>query len=218
MFEDLVPLVPVHFFQIGCDCHYYKGKKEALLPSKFDLPDVSSLHESPSFSTLALAWSEKGIYVTLRVRYPLREVFFPDFRQGDSLELFFDTRDVKTSGFNTRFCSHFFFLPEPYEGEDGRIIQAGEVTRFRGEERHELADEKLLFVACGKEKRSYVMHLFIPKEALFGYEPEEFNRLGFTYRVNRHLGAPQFFSASDENFAFENHSSLWASLKLIKDK
>ncbi len=43
--------------------------------------------------------------------------FFPNVNQGDSFELFIDTRDVKTSGYNTRFFVIIFsFFPKVSKG------------------------------------------------------------------------------------------------------
>lgn len=216
MFEEIVPLNPVHFFAFSADCHYYKGKKDDPLTTSYFLPDLMSFHGEKAFASLALGWSEKGIYATIRSSIPLKQTRFPDFQSGDAVELFIDTRDVKTSGYNTRFCHHFFFLPEAVDVE-GENVQAGEITRFRTEDAHELCDASKLFVTCEKDKKGYLLSLFIPAECLNGYDPSQFDRLGFTYRIYRSSGSPQFFSASSEDFTFEQHPSLWASIKLKKD-
>jgi hypothetical protein len=122
-----------------------------------------------------------------------------------------DTRDVKTAGFNTRFCHHFFFLSEPVEG-----LVAGEITRFRTEDTHELCDPQDLKVISSRKKNSYTMNLFIPGSCLYGYDPDQFNRLGFTYRLNRAHGFPQHFSVVSEDYQIEQQPSLWSSLRLIK--
>lgn len=214
--EEMIPMTPVHFFAFGVDCLYSKGQKGSALAKQYLMPDLSSFHEDKPFADVALAWNEKGIYATVFVKKELSDVRFPDFQQGDAVELFFDTRDVKTSGFNTRFCHHFYFLPESIE-VDGNIHQAGEITRFRTEDRHELADPSLLFIKCEKEKRGYRLHLMIPADCLHGYDPLQFDRLGFTYRIHRAGGAPQFFSASSEDFSIEQQPSLWASLRIVRE-
>jgi hypothetical protein len=120
MLEELLPLAPVHFFQIEIDCLH--GKR--LLP-KHRLPDLSSLNAQRPFADVFMAWHEDGISIRVDAK-----------RSFDKIEFFFDTRDVKERGFNTRFCHHFYFLPNEQE--------AGEVTRFRGEDRHDLCDPSKL--------------------------------------------------------------------------
>jgi len=216
MWDEIVPLSPAHFFAFSADCSYVKGKRETPLSKKHFLPDLTEFHAAQSFADVAVGWNEEGFFATFYVKEPIREIFFPDFQDGDAIELFIDTRDVKTSGFNTRFCHHFYFLPEPLETEEGATIQTGEITRFRTEDAHELCDPSLLYVDCEKGRKDYRLHVFIPSECLNGFDPGQFDRLGFTYRIHRFKGNPQFFSASSEDFSIEQQPSLWASLKLIK--
>lgn len=213
MLEELIPLEPVHFFAFQLDCHYVKAGR---LDQGHFLPDLSSFHEGSSFASVALGWHDKGIYVQAHVNGAFDQPDFPNFAEADSIELFFDTRDVKTTGFTTRFCHHFYFLPDPMQTSSGEDVHAGEMTRFRTDDVHPLCDPSLLEVTSVKEKRKRVVHIFIPSESLHGYDPTQFDRLGFTYRINRIDGSKQHFSASGADFSIESQPSLWASLKLVK--
>jgi hypothetical protein len=214
MFEEIIPLNPNHFFAIRLRCMAIDEKNEKL-SKKHLLPDLSSFHGDFPFAQVYMGWNKEGVAFLFEIRSPLKESFFPNFQDGDAVELFIDTRDVKTSGYTTRFCHHFFFLPEAVSSESERI-QAGEITRFRTEDAHPLCDPGSLFVEAKKFREHYALHIFIPSDCLHGYDPEQFNRLGFTYRVNRKGNSPQFFSASSEDFVIEQLPSLWASLILIK--
>ncbi len=197
MLENLVPVEPVHFFALQLPCLQTTKKS---LEKQHRLPALEQLYGEKFFATVSLGWHKEGIAIC--VKSPsLKTSHFPDIQAGDSVELFFDTRDVKTTGYPTRFCHHFFFLP------DG---QAGEITRVRTDDAHPLCDPELLKAKCdGKE-----MTIWIPKEALFGYEPAQFKRVGFTYRINRTDKFPQYFTISDEDFAIEKHPAFWASMEL----
>jgi len=215
MIEGNLSLEPLHFFAIGADLLYFKGMRGTALPKSHTLPVLSSFFGKKAFAQVALGWNEEGIFAEVHSGSRTPRVFFPDFQKGDSIELFFDTRDMKNVGYSHKFCHHFFFLPLPFE-EEGEKIQGGEITKFRGEERHELADSSLFFIDCKEGgKKGYVLHIFIPKECLFGYDPSSFHRLGFTYRINQSGGLPQYFSASAEEYSIEQHPSLWASLDII---
>lgn len=200
MLEELVPLVPVHFFQVQAACHHGKPRP---------LPSLEELNGTKPFADVAIGWSDEGITVHVEVKSAFNQPEFPHFQTADSIELFFDTRDVKTSGYNTRFCHHFFFLPEAVL-HDGERVQAGEVTHFRTEDAHPLCESSLLMVTRTKKK----IEIYLPRECLHGYDPRQFSRLGFSYRINRVGGAAQVFSAHDEDFTIEQQPSLWASLKL----
>lgn len=216
--EEFVPLTPVNFFQIGADCNYLPSGKEKKFPvltrqlaKKYQLPDTSHLCSEEAFADVSLGWNEEGVEAFIDVRSPFRQARYPNVDQGDSIELFIDTRDIKTSGFNTRFCHHFFFLGE---GVDGHF--AGELTRFRTEDAHPLCDAKELKVKSAISSNGYSLNIFIPSHCLYGYDPAQFNRLGFTYRINRADGFPQHFSAVTEDFPVEQQPSLWGSLALKK--
>jgi hypothetical protein len=211
MFEELVPLEPVHFFALHIGCHQMKGEQ---LEKKHLFPTLSSFYKAPPFATLSLGWQERGIFCAVQIEGAFDRPSFPHFVEGDSVELFFDTRDVKTTGYTTRFCHHFYFLP--YKVADEEVPQAGEITRFRTEDLHELCDPALLQVETIRLKKGSLMKIFIPSESLHGYDPLLFDRLGFTYRINRIGGFSQNFSASGSDFAIESYPSVWASLKLIK--
>jgi len=215
MDQDEFTLSPVNFFQIGFDCHQLpEGKFPRLTLQnyrKYLLPDTAMLCSQDTFARMAMGWHAEGLELLVQVDQAYQQCFYPDFQKGDSLELCLDTRDVKTSGYNTRFCHHFFFLPEAVEGTMG-----GELTRFRTEDRHDLCDPKELLIKSQFKENQYSMQIFVPLECLHGYDPEQFNRLGFTYRINRLQGEPQHFSVVSEEYQIEQQPSLWSTIKFIK--
>lgn len=196
--KDLRPFPPSGFFHLRAEV-LQEGKKR--LNSQYFLPDTTGLLGERKFADLAFAWSPQGLTAYAQVKKTLEE--------GDYLELFIDTRDLKTTSVLTRFCHHFLFYPEEVEG-----TQALEVTRFRGDDKHELAASTLFNVKTVVKKNTYTMDIRIPKEALYGYDPKEFMRLGFCYRFVRKNGEPQHFGVSSHFFTLEKHPALWASLEL----
>lgn len=216
MLFDLSPLTPVNCFEFQFRCSYI-GLTDPFprLSRKnrgvYTLPDLSPLcHEEP-FAEGAIGWNEEGLELLFKVDHHCEQCAYPDITRGDSLELFIDTRDVKTSGYNTRHCHHFFFLPEAVEGH-----QKGEITRFRTEDRHELCDPSLLGLVVETVGAEYDLHVWIPKECLVGFDPEQFNRIGFAYRVNRYGDSPQHFCVSSEDYKLEEQPSLWSHCRLEK--
>lgn len=216
MLEDIIPIAPIHFFALQLDCLYFRERKKHIWDKAHYLPDLSALSSLENFAEIALGWSEKGFFIFLDVKRPLLKCEFPQLQKGDSLELFFDTRDVKNSGYNTKFCHHFYFLPQKIKDEEKETPQAAEITHFRGEDKHELCDPSLLIASTIEKRNSYQMNIFIPKECLHGFDPLQFERIGFSYRINRFEGEPQCLSANPNNFSIEQQPALWASLKLIK--
>lgn len=215
--EENISLTPINFFQIGIECKRLPPDKQAPFSltmknyQKYLLPDLSTLNGSDRFAKVALGWSPDGLELFSYVDVPYARAYYPQFEKGDSFELCIDTRDVKTSGYNTRFCHHFVFLPEAVEG-----ISAAEITKFRTEDAHELCLSSDLQVKSTLKSNHYLLQCFIPAQCLQGYDPDQFERLGMTYRVNRSVGSPEQFSVLAEEFKFQEQPSLWASVRLIK--
>ncbi len=186
MIEDIVPLIPVHFFSITIE-GYSVTKRQ--LEKRHLLPKLSDFNRERSYCDVFFGWHKEGVVIKVEASRPL-----------EIIELFFDTRDRKTMGYPTRFCHHFYIEVEQQEGS--------EITRFRTDDAHELCAPELIDVHTAAD----CVTVRIPKEILFGYEPEQFSRLGFTYRINR---GEQNFSICDENFAIEKHPSFWSTIRLL---
>jgi len=182
---------------------------ESIAKEKYQLPDLSHWLNESTFVNCFMGWHKKGLFFCFDVEQMLEESFFPDFRRGDSIEIFIDTRDRKDKGFITRFCHHFIFLPQSVQQ-----LQAKEITRFRGEDSHLLCPEKDLQVKVQINKKSYRLYGFIAASGLHGYDPSRFDKLGFTYRINRYKKPSQHFSVSSLEYVIENNPALWASLAL----
>lgn len=210
MFEkESFSLKPVHFFALSYDCFYLSKKDQVPTLANDALPSTQRLTGEESFAKVAIGWNEEGLGLYIQVNQAVSEVFYPDLEKGDSVELFFDTRDLKSAGFNTRFCHHFFFLPQAIES-----ITKGEKTHFRTEDSHPLCDPQSLHCQTRLRKNDYQMKIFIPSQCLYGYDPRQFKRLGFTYRINRHRGEPQHFAVVSQDYQIDQQPSLWGSLIL----
>lgn len=214
--DNNVPLAPINFFQLGIDCHRLPDVEQGPFVlsiknySKYLLPDMSGLTAEYAFAKVALGWNLEGIELFAYIEQPYIRTAYPNYDKGDSLELCIDTRDVKTSGYNTRFCHHFYFLPETIEG-----FRAGEITRFRTEDAHELCNPLDLQVQSQFKKDYYIMQCMIPSHCLQGYDPDQFNRIGMTYRITRTGGSSQQFSVVAEEYKFQEQPSLWSSMRLV---
>lgn len=209
-FERVESALPVDCFSLAVDISYAKempkrGRLELL-------PDMSAfLGEETSFADIGLAWNEEGLMADILFKKPFEESNFPHFQEGESVELFLDTRDLKTAGFMTRFCHHFVFLPHNEHGPLGY-----EISRFRSEDSHPLCNPEDLKVAVDMRRNEIAMKILIPAFSLHGYDPANFPRLGFTYRIHRKGGLPHHFACSSALFALDQHPRLWATLRLVR--
>lgn len=200
---------PLGTFDLQGKLVYGDGKN--LLKRPYLLPSLTNLNSESTFADVGVCWNEKALHLAIDCKSPFKSASFLDIENSDAIELFIDTRDVKTTAFITRFCHHFVFLPTP---EDG--IQIKEVTRFRGEEKHPLCDPDVPVIKSEFGKRGYTIHLELPSEALFSYQPEQVPKLGLSYRIRRAEGAPQHFSLPSNFYSLHQHPALWPSFMLVK--
>lgn len=192
---------------------YSKSFEKNPFSKDFLLPNFSHLLDEDDLAKVGISFDLEGIYISVLIEKPFEDVFFPDIEKGDALEIFIDTRDLKSSSLLTKFSHHFVVLPKPI-GE----LAACEMTKFRSEDSHPLCDPKLLQTKIEFGKKEYKIYLHIPSEALFGYDPRNFQRMGFTYRIHRKGGQPLHFNVSSSDYKIEKHPHLWASLVLGSEK
>ena len=202
--QDVPPLAPIHFFKMGAEIR--NGKKA----SKKYLPDTTELLGEEHFADIGVSWEREGLYVHLHAHKKFEEACYPKYIDGDALELYIDTRDMKEAGFPTRFCHHFLILPQEIQG-----IRSLELTRFRTEDSHSLCDPGKIELAFAAGSRDYFLDIFLPAEILHGYDPDTFDRIGLTYSVHRPKYMSQNFSVSSSYVTVAQNPSLWASCILV---
>lgn len=202
MFEELPSLPLLHFFRFS-DA-FKKEKKKQLM-------DVSDFLDEEKFADISFQWNDKGLDVTIDFDLPFQGAFYPNFKEGEAVELFIDTRDLKTSRFPTKFCHHFLILPKSVNG-----IQVLELTKFRADDARPLSDCEEIFTETTLGKKRFQIKIGLPQTVLYGFDPKAFDRLGFTYRIHRTGGAMQHFSCSSSVASIEKHPNLWATFNLVR--
>ncbi len=209
--QSLEGFLPVDFFfSEEVDCHELDDPSPKELSTTYLLPNISAVFGEETFAEMYMGWHQSGLAFQVVVQREHAEaVFYPDFRQGDSIELFIDTRALTTSKTTHRFTHHFYFLPEAFEGH-----MKGECTRFRTEDSHPLCNEEQLSLNITKKRKGYTAAIFIPKECLVGYDPQAGSRLGFTYRINRPEAASQHFAMTVSEQRIDTMPCLWSTLYL----
>ncbi len=203
LLEGMDPLFPSDFFLHMEEIYSSKEKKHSLLSS------VSVLLGEEEFARVSLGWDKECLSGCIEVDKVFESSCFPRYAEGDAIEIFLDTRDNKKGASLSKFCHHFLFLPEEVNG-----VKAQEITRFCLEESHPLCDPTLLLQEVLLKKKGYVLFFTLPKEVLYGYDPEQFSRIGFAYCIHRSKGKAQHYPFSSKYFDLLQHPNLWASLTL----
>lgn len=195
------------FFTVTHDVHEVEPKK--MLQKKHRLSEFSEFLGEDLYVQAQMGWNKSGLFFAFDIEKPFEDCFYPEYRKGDSVELFIDTRDLKSAGFVTRFCHHFVAFPNPIED-----VHAREVSTFRTEDRHELCDPSQIKVVADFRRKNYRLEIVLPSECLYGYDPSSFERIGFTYRINSLGKDPNHFVVSSEYLSIEQHPNRWASMQM----
>ncbi|NGX34754.1 MAG: hypothetical protein K1060chlam1_01108 [Candidatus Anoxychlamydiales bacterium] len=209
-FENFPNIKILNFFDINIDLEKYVSKAK-LFSKKYVLKSFSSILNEEEFAKIYMAYNEKGLYFIFDVKTPFTKAFFPEYQRADSIEVFIDTRSLKTKGYITKFCHHFVFFAEDIKG-----YKAREITRFRADDMHAICGSKDLKVDSIVKPKSYMLDIHIPSFCLTGFNPIDINYLSFTYRINRYQMPPQNFSVSSNEHVIEKSPHLWAKMNLLK--
>lgn len=196
-------MVPVEFF-FGFEVDLYQ--KNGAFQKKHCLPELALIFHDEIFAQVSLAWDESGLYALVDVNQELNA----QATDKNSVELFIDTKNLKTTKTTHRFCHEFIFFPERIEGILGK-----EITRFRSEDTHPYCLPEDLEVKVKRKSAGYQMEIYIPEKCLVGFQPEKGSSIGFTYRINREGKASQHFNLSSSHCQLEFCPHLWSSLKLV---
>ncbi len=210
------------------------------LGEKFLIPDFNALTGKPKRGTVAVAWSDEGLYFESEIPGKKQPPRFIGEIGGvsDGLRVWIDTRNSPNVHRATRFCHCFHFFPglpnqidndtigSDSSGKPSKRMSASknkpeafapargildEVARAR--EQPNPINPNLLSVRSILKADGYSLNAFIPAECLTGYLPSEFDRIRIFYDlVDAELGT-QSQSLSPE-LRYSEDPSLWIEAKL----
>ena len=214
------PLLPERFlFRFAVPCRYRErlwADSGIGLDESHRLLGLAELEGRPAPADVRAAWNETGLAFSVRVAGKKQKPWCRASRPEDSdgLQLWVDTRDVHNIHRATRFCHWFAFQPQAAGRGTGKpTAEILPIHRAR-DHPNPVASTKLK-VRSEKRVDGYLLEVFIPAEALTGFDPAEHPRLGFTYAVlDRELGEQTLGPGSP--MPYQEDPSLWATLELVR--
>lgn len=201
-------LLPETCFEIAFDLHSYKGafEDEHALPALNQVFAEGYKQHRKEFSWFG-AWSEKALFFRCEMALDSFEAMTENGASQDVIELFIDTKNLKSIKTTHRYLHHFSFFPERVEGAVGK-----ELTKFRTEDRHPLCDPKFLETKVVRKKKTVFFDMEIPAKCLVGYVGEEGSLLGFNYRCHEGHKEVMFFGSLPPMQA----PYTWPTMRLVK--
>jgi hypothetical protein len=124
-----------------------------------------------------------------------------------------DTRDTRDVSRATKFCHRFaaqLRLREP-----GRKLGVEVVPKpiARAVADAPLSRAGLIESRAELSRSGWTLEIFLPAQALHGFDPDTNRRLGFAYQVADHVREDQFLGVG-RDFPIGENPSLWATVEL----
>jgi hypothetical protein len=183
------------------------------------LPDVASLEdlsaENHGKIDFRIGWNPKGLAFSVRVeekkRRPWCRVTRPE--DSDGIQICIDTRDVRNVHRASRFCHRLFILP------GGSGVNQSQPTPLwlpinRAKAHPNPVPVERMQLGGQITETMYRLDFTIPADGLTGYEPLEYNRIGFHYAIiDQDIGNRAFLVGFP--FPHNEDPSIWATLELL---
>ncbi|OGN61429.1 MAG: hypothetical protein A3F40_01285 [Chlamydiae bacterium RIFCSPHIGHO2_12_FULL_27_8] len=193
----------LNFFDLSLDIYKFESIAK-LVSKKYLLPSFSNLLEEEEFAKVYIAYASDGIYLHFEINAPFTKGSMQETSKGDLIEIFIDSRALKTKGYLTKYSHHFVFVADEEFGN--------EVTRFKFDDMHDICDRKFLKADSIIKPEKYMMTIKIDKDAIYGFNPKETKFLSFCYQINRYLLPNQTLNISSQEHKIEKSPHLWAKL------
>jgi hypothetical protein len=199
--------VPVH----GGNGFTIDGKLDDW-PGSYRLPNVTL--GTPPFAELFAAWSPEGLSFALDVPRTVAPRVLPKRpTEGDCLELYIDTRDVRTAHRAGRYCHKFVIAPVGAAGQARRpLFEHQEIPRSLATPPRVVSDQ--IDSASEVTKEHYAIEFHLPATVLSGYDVEITRRIGLAYVLYDVEHSRQTWP-HPASLPVAGDPSFWATVELV---
>lgn len=179
-----------------------------------ELVDVGALDGGERVVRVRAAWNDRGLGFGFEHTAKVGEISpRPNLTTGlDVVQLWVDTRDTRTVHRATRFCHRFAVA---IHRTVGRALDAVVTTRpiARALADPPTAHASAIQARVDRTVGGWRLEVFLPAEALQGFDPAENRRLGLAWQVTD-PDRGELYSGVGRDFPVGEDPSLWATLVL----
>lgn len=222
----MTPLLPQAFwFRLAVPCRRIDGLPRSAgaganagrlldLPATCRLPTTAPLDGLAAWADVRVAWNPEGLAIAVEATTRMGAKPREDRPEGmDGLQIWVDTRDARTNSRATRFCHRFVARLEGLgtRGALGVAVEQRPIARAITDA--SICRPEALQSRAERLRGGWRIELFLPAEALHGFDSETNRRLGFAYQVTDPDREDQFLGVGRE-FPVGENPSLWSTLEL----
>jgi hypothetical protein len=124
-----------------------------------------------------------------------------------------DTRDTRNVSRATRFCHRFTARLDLAKSRRQLTVDVCQRPVARAQADAPICRPELIDSRAELGKSGWMLELFLPAQALNGFDPDTNRRLGFAYQISDHVREDQFLSVGRE-FPVGENPGLWTVLEL----
>jgi hypothetical protein len=195
------------------------------LTEKHRLPFFGGMDDQKQIFEVFAGWSNEGLAFGYRTRLRSKRLDRKkDEERKNGFSLWIDARDNRTSKRAGRFCSHFEISPLGEKPGQTPIVEFKKIARALDDppevDAAEVVVEPYDFeggvaeaVKSLDEVKSFGLNIFLPKSAVFGFDPDVSRRIGFFYRV-RDVDLGEQLDSAGHDLPYWENPSLWSTLEL----
>ena len=215
------PLLPqVFWFRMAAPCRRVDNIPRPAdsarlldLPEACALPDWAQLDGLAPWAKVRVAWNPEGLGVAVLAEGISPLQLSPDRPEAFAIVQFWiDTRDTRDVSRATRFCQRFLARVQITKARK-LTVDASQRPIARAQADAPLCKPELIQTRAELAKSSWMLELFLPAQALNGFDPDTNRRLGFAYQIADHVRDDQFLGVGRE-FPVGDNPSLWSTLEL----
>ena len=187
------------------------GKLDDWMPHHL-LPPVALESRSP-FAGAWMAWAPKGLWFAFDVARTRAPRVLPNrLAEGDCIEIYLDTRDIRTAHRAGRYCHKLVVAPVGGPGRGRQpVFEHQDIARSLANPTRILSEQ--VEIASTVREDGYSIELFMPAETLTGYDVEVTRRLGLAYVIHD-IERPMQVWPHEQELPVWVDPSLWATLEL----
>ncbi|MBM4077948.1 MAG: hypothetical protein FJ267_20150 [Planctomycetes bacterium] len=183
------------------------------LDEQFRIESISDLASTVDFADVRIAWNNNGLALFVSVTGKTKPLNCrpESLLESDGFQVWVNTRNSQTTHRATKYCQRFLFLPRG-EGRTGKSPIVKSIPMARSLDTASGVDVTDIQIQSEVFQTGYQMDIWIPSEALTGFDPSEHPQAGFYYVVRDSELGSQYLTVGDE-FPYASDPSLWQTIE-----